>query len=284
MRFCTNCGAGMDDGLEPQAPKGAMPAAGGFSATGGSPVQTQTSQPKAISEAQAQMQGSASLGSAHSGAAAFREDQPTSRSISPVLLWGGMVLLATAVVVIAIMIFHPSPLRSQPSDAEIEKALQARFAADPNLSKYTLEVRSQSGVVTLLGLVNTDADKSAAASTAAQQEGVKKVNIYGLVIKGSGISTQGTSEGAGAGGAPSPLWLGFANETSAQDRDAELRGRCGNFGRVFVPGDIGNKFTDLCSHVGRTCERVCDWQGHSFSCAVVSLGGMRDGTRIALCR
>lgn len=84
---------------------------------------------------------------------------------------------------------------------------------------------------------------------------------------------------------PALVWLGFANETSVQDREAELHRNCGvDFRRVYVPPDSGNKFTDLCSHEGKTCERVCDWEGTSFSCSAVSQGGRRDGSRIALCR
>ncbi len=85
-------------------------------------------------------------------------------------------------------------------------------------------------------------------------------------------------------GSAQAVWLGFANETSPQDREAELRKNCGDFKRVFVPHDAGNKFTDLCRHEGKTCEKVCDWEGNSFSCSAVSLGRPRDGSRIALCR
>jgi hypothetical protein len=79
-------------------------------------------------------------------------------------------------------------------------------------------------------------------------------------------------------------WFGFANDTSPQDREVELRQNCGDFKRVDVPDEVGNKYTDLCRSVGGTCERVCDWQGTSFPCDAVSLGGARDGTRVALCR
>jgi hypothetical protein len=70
----------------------------------------------------------------------------------------------------------------------------------------------------------------------------------------------------------------------AQDRDLELRQNCGDFKRVYVPENLGNKFTALCGYLGQSCESVCDWEGTSFPCSAVSLGGRRDGTRIALCR
>ncbi len=79
-------------------------------------------------------------------------------------------------------------------------------------------------------------------------------------------------------------WVGFANGNVAQDRDAELRRNCGDFKRVYVPDDAGNKFTDLCGYLGETCDKVCDWQGNTLSCDDVSQGGNRDGTRLALCR
>lgn len=79
-------------------------------------------------------------------------------------------------------------------------------------------------------------------------------------------------------------WLGFANGNVAQDRDAELRRNCGDFKRVYVPDNAGNKFTDLCGYVGKACGRVCDWQGSTLSCDAVSQGGNRDGTRVAFCR
>ena len=79
-------------------------------------------------------------------------------------------------------------------------------------------------------------------------------------------------------------WLGFANGNVVQDRDIELRRNCGDFKRVYVPDNAGNNFNDLCGYVSKTCERVCDWEGRSISCDAVSLGGNRDGTRVALCR
>jgi len=80
------------------------------------------------------------------------------------------------------------------------------------------------------------------------------------------------------------VWLGFANDLRTQDRDVELRKNCGDFGRVYVPSEVGNGFTDLCSHVSRTCEKVCDWEGRSLPCEAGTPRAMRDGTRIALCR
>src|ERR1035437_3397026 len=165
VRFCINCGTRMDDGPRPQAPKAATSAAGASSATEGSSPRPQTSSPK-------------SLSGAHSGTIALGKSQPVSRSMGPALLWGGIVFVVSAVLLTAFLIYRRSPSDFPVPDAGIEKALQAKFAADPNLSKCTLGVRSRKGVVTLIGVVQTDADKSTAKSVAAQQEGVKQVNVY----------------------------------------------------------------------------------------------------------
>jgi len=430
VRFCINCGTRIDDGPQSQA------------------LQAVTSATNPPSGA------SASMDDAHSGAAALGKSQPTTQRMSPALLWGGIVFLITAALVITFLIYHSSPSRSSVPDAEIEKALQAKFAADPNLSKCTLEVHSQAGVVTLIGPVDSDSDKSVATRIAEQQEGVKQVNVYGLVIRTSGVPIQGEAAGASAtsvspgdihsvdfrnfiypsncratfgedfdaeirtsngqwkkddsyffvgdvtygdvigdsheeaavetdcGPGPANLnyrelyifspssetprllarftaedlggrignvrtgsgslvvnvldtgdgseacpewvvttrfrwngnrfvgdqvgrsknpcylvntnpssarsaqavWLGFANDLRTQDRDVELRKNCGDFGRVYVPSEVGNGFTDLCSHVSRTCEKVCDWEGRSLPCEAGTPRAMRDGTRIALCR
>ncbi|MFZ3265895.1 MAG: hypothetical protein WA172_17955 [Terriglobales bacterium] len=78
-------------------------------------------------------------------------------------------------------------------------------------------------------------------------------------------------------------WLGFANGNAAQDRDIEIRRNCGDFKRVYVPDSVGNRFNDLCGYMNKTCEKVCDWEGRILSCNAVSLGGNRDGTRVASC-
>lgn len=200
LKFCTNCGTrAADDG--PQSP--ALQA-----------VTSTTNPPSGAS---------ASMDDAHSGAAALGKSQPRTQSISPALLCAGIVFLVAAVLVTAFLIYHQSPSRPLLSDVEIEKALQAKFAADPDLGRLTLEVHSQAGVVTLIGLVNSDSDKSVATRIAEQQEGVKQVNVYGLAIRASGVSTQG--EAAGTGGATSPeQGVGeLAQPSSADAANGDIR-------------------------------------------------------------
>ncbi len=103
------------------------------------------------------------------------------------------------------------------------------------------------------------------------------ITVVGLLVLRATLGTLSTAEAQES-------WVGFANGNAAQDRDADLRQNCGDFKRVFVPEDAGNKFTDLCGYIRETCAKVCDWQGNALSCDAVSQGGNRDGTRLALCR
>ena len=103
------------------------------------------------------------------------------------------------------------------------------------------------------------------------------ITVVGLLIFRATLGTLSTADAQQS-------WVGFANGNVAQDRDADLRQNCGDFKRVFVPEDAGNKFTDLCGYLGETCDKVCDWQGNALPCDAVSQGGNRDGTRLVLCR
>jgi hypothetical protein len=86
-----------------------------------------------------------------------------------------------------------------------------------------------------------------------------------------------------------PEWVGFANDTSKLDQEHNLTINCGPFHRVSVAG-AASSFDALCSSIGETCVRVCDWQGATYGCEVATrpvpnqprIPG-RDGSRIALC-
>jgi hypothetical protein len=164
------------------------------------------------------------------------------------------------------------------SDAAIVRNIKAAFFNDETLRKSAIEVTAQNGIVTLIGVVNTDSDKSNAVRIANQQQGVRQIVDQLVLAEVSPTASKPEPRYAGT-------WLGFANETSPQDREVELHQSCkADFRRVYVPLESGNRFTDLCRSVGKTCERVCDWQGNIISCSAVSQGGNRDGSRIALCR
>src|SRR5580698_5580520 len=105
-------------------------------------------------------------------------------AVSRLLPW----VLAALGIVIVVGVFHVHPLAVSPpsvSDADIIHSIQTRFAADPELSKCTVEAKSQNGIVTLTGLVNKESDKTSAAGIAREQAGVKQVNTYALVISTS---------------------------------------------------------------------------------------------------
>ena len=64
---------------------------------------------------------------------------------------------------------------SQPNDAQITSEIQSKLFADPNITGKQISVSTQSGVVTLNGMVPTDLERAAASSDAAQVKGVKTV-------------------------------------------------------------------------------------------------------------
>jgi BON domain len=425
--FCTNCGSKLDE-LHLQRPRSApqiSQASAGTAATPRLVPSQQSSQASAVAQAENSVQTTDRSAPADDLRPSTVARPSQSSSISPVVLWGGIVLFVAAVAVAALMLYRFSSSARPLSDKEIVQTLQAKFAADPTLSKCTLKPFSEKGVVTLVGLVNTDADKAKATSMAAQLRGVSQVNIYGLVVNGQpaadsqptggggqstksgtergnikkvdvlgsqpwtqtgiylqrgdvvivsasgGISFSASSAPTGPAGdlpdcytvangpygwralpyvanqlpctsllgkvgengtifyigaetafraattgqfllgvndnnfgdnsgswtaivkvSTNPLvpgsadagWLGFANATSPQDREAELRSNCGNFARVYVPESVGNMFANLCNYQGKACDEICDWQGQRFDCSATSLGGARDGTRVVLCR
>ena len=315
QKFCTNCGlrtdamtgaATVESSLPPQVPK---PLEGRPSP--GQPSKVSSLTPEGT-PAMPVSRGLASTASPRQSiGAAQQRGQPRETSISPVLLWGSVFLAVAGAIGVSLWYLSSRPASPVP-DAEIIRSIQTRFATDPNLSKYTIEVRCQDGVVTLAGFVNSNSDKDSAVRTATAQAGVKQVDVYGLVVAGSSSSVSSSSNLPAPGLSPLPsgtratpppqaaevspnpsgsqsvsggAWLGFANETTPKGREAELHRNCrADFTRVIVPLESGNTFTDLCRSVGKTCERVCDWEGTIFPCTAVSQGGRRDGTRIAVCR
>lgn len=413
MAFCTNCGSKLEE-LQPQTHQ--LPTSRsvkGPAAVAGLHESPQLCQESTV--ARGKDDGSAQPEDLQ---ASTVTSASKARTIGPLALWAGIVLLVAASAITALIISRrpsaPHPL----TDTEIVETMRAKFAADTHLSKCTIEVLSEKGVVTLTGTVNSEADKSAATAMAAQLPGVKEVKIFGLVVNGQpsaiventtsatggaenrkvevpgsrpwtptgiyvqrgdtlaisasgGVSFSAGSAPTGPGGeqpdcytvangpygwkassfvanqlpcnallgrigdngtifyvgtetavrAPatgqlflgvndnnfadnsgswlatvtlnrnslstgsvSAVWLGFANGNAAQDRDSELRQNCGAFTRVYVPENVGNRFTDLCTYQGKICEQICDWQGQNFPCTAGSLGGARDGTRVVLCR
>jgi len=63
----------------------------------------------------------------------------------------------------------------KPDDAKISSEIQDRFSQDSGLGTKQLSVKAESGVVTLAGTVDTDAQREAAGKQAASVAGVKTV-------------------------------------------------------------------------------------------------------------
>src|SRR5215813_1599899 len=59
------------------------------------------------------------------------------------------------------------------SDAQVASDVQSKIFTDPNVQSRQISVQSANGVVTLSGYVNSEAERTAAASAAAGIDGVK---------------------------------------------------------------------------------------------------------------
>lgn len=63
----------------------------------------------------------------------------------------------------------------KPGDAQVSSQIQSKFSQDSGLAAKQLTVQASSGVVTLSGFVDNDAQRQAAARQAASVDGVKEV-------------------------------------------------------------------------------------------------------------
>ncbi len=63
----------------------------------------------------------------------------------------------------------------QVSDASITSTVNAKFAADPEVNPFEIDVDTQAGVVTLSGFVETEAERAEAEDLAHDTNGVKRV-------------------------------------------------------------------------------------------------------------
>jgi hyperosmotically inducible protein len=89
---------------------------------------------------------------------------------------------------------------AQPTDKTLDDRVESRINADPTLKKYSIAVTVDEGVVTLTGVVPTEAD-SAKAARLARVRGVSRVNNNLVVtkeVKGTaGKAVEKTKDGAG---------------------------------------------------------------------------------------
>ena len=262
QKFCTNCGA-------PTGPREAVTA----------PNLKRDANASSVPEVGSDAEANTLITTPSSSS-------PTQSNLDRrVFLWATLAILFLLVVGAA---FYFYGQHQTTSDATIAQDAKARFFSDPNLRKCAINVKVQRGVVTLSGVVSTDGDKTSAVNLVKQLQGVKQV-VDELVAQSTPFSSPPTPPVVPpivqARKAAGPTWLGFQNGTGAQDREMELHQNCSPvFQRIYVPFERGNGFSDLCDSVGQTCEKVCDWEGTSFSCSAISQGGRRDGSRIALCK
>jgi hypothetical protein len=85
-----------------------------------------------------------------------------------------LTLLLSAILVSALLTFSLACAR-KPGDAQISSQIQSKFSQDSGLATKQLRVQASSGVVTLSGFVDDEAQRQAASRQAASVDGVKEV-------------------------------------------------------------------------------------------------------------
>jgi hypothetical protein len=80
-----------------------------------------------------------------------------------------------ALVMMALLMLGTVACNRARSDAQIASEVQGKLFGDKNIQSRQITVQASNGVVTLSGDVTNDAERTAAASDAAQVEGVKTV-------------------------------------------------------------------------------------------------------------
>src|ERR1700692_1260849 len=126
----------------------------------------------------------------------------------------------------AILVFGLGCARKA-GDAQISSQIQSKFSQDSGLAAKQLTVQASSGVVTLSGFVDNDAQRQAAARQAASVEGVKEVinnlqvgSASNAPVNSSPAPVQSGAEAAGA--EPVPFQ---ATENKPRDRHTAGRQR-----------------------------------------------------------
>jgi hypothetical protein len=120
----------------------------------------------------------------------------------------------------------------KPGDAQISSQIQSKFSQDSGLAAKQLTVQASSGVVTLAGFVDNDAQRQAASRQAASVEGVKEVINNLQVGSPSSASTNSSispTQPAPASESSEPVQPNAAENNStdrhATDRHATARRR-----------------------------------------------------------
>jgi hypothetical protein len=95
---------------------------------------------------------------------------PKSRRAA--LLWSAVVVVALVAAAGAFLFIRS---RRAASDANIAQNIKAAFLADGSLRQCAIDITARNGIVTLVGSVNSNADKTNAVQIASQQHGVAQV-------------------------------------------------------------------------------------------------------------
>ena len=96
--------------------------------------------------------------------------------------WGGLLLAILMVVTGAAMAGEPSTGQAI-DDTLITTKVKASFVADPQVSALAITVETENGVVTLSGVVESEAERQRAIQLAQGMEGVKRVNANKFLVK-----------------------------------------------------------------------------------------------------
>lgn len=174
--FCRRCGTAIRSGESPAAASRMTVPAPSPAAAGWPPASRSSSAPAAVPATAPGVPRPIAVASVEpkSEVRQDRSDQISASPKSPrlLLIWAGIGVVAL-VAAVALILHLRSVQQTTVPDAEIEKSILAKFAANSDLSKYALQVQSQKGVVTLVGSVNSSSDRSTAGRIALQQPGVK---------------------------------------------------------------------------------------------------------------
>jgi hyperosmotically inducible protein len=113
----------------------------------------------------------------------------------------GSVFVAAVLVALPVSTHAAAPqtAAAQPTDKMLDDRVESRINADATLKKYSIAVTVDEGVVTLTGVVPTEAD-SAKAARLARVRGVSRVNNNLVVTKEAkgtaGRAVEKTKDGA----------------------------------------------------------------------------------------
>ena len=97
--------------------------------------------------------------------------------------WGGILLLASLMVVTGAAMAGERSTGQALDDTPITTKVKARVAADRQVSALAISVETNHGVVTRSGVVENEAERQRAVPLAQRLEGVTRVDAHKLLVK-----------------------------------------------------------------------------------------------------